>query len=116
MKKNKPSGTKHLEHWQKRYKKEFEYATEREKEELQKLMGDINKEAKNVVEDYSKNPSKISGSTIQVNENSPYLDDTFKGKSWKKVIKGGVEDALSHAIKASIVVKTKKGLVKKKNK
>jgi hypothetical protein len=79
-----------------------------DKKELQKLLDEITEEAKNIVEDYSKNPSEISGSTVQVNENSPYLDDTFKGKSWKKVIKGGVDEALSEI--------SKKGLGKKKKK
>ena len=57
-----------------------------DKKELQKLIDEINKEAKNIVEDYSKNPSQISGSMVQINQNSPYLDEELKGDSWKKVI------------------------------
>ena len=82
--------------------------TKKQKEELQKLTDELMELSTEIVEDYKLNPSKISGSTIQVNENSPYLDDTFKGKSWKKVIKGGVNTALETL--------RKKGLGKKKKK
>ena len=40
-----------------------------------------------VVEDYNKTPSELSGSITQINENSPFLDDRFKGESWKRIIK-----------------------------
>ena len=45
------------------------------KEELQKLIDEINEEAKNIVEDYSKNPSEMSGSIIQIHETSPILNE-----------------------------------------
>ena len=48
-----------------------------------------------VVEDYELNPSEISGSVVEINENSPFLDEEFKGDGWKKVIRGSVEDAIS---------------------
>ena len=48
-----------------------------------------------VVEDYELNPSAISGSVVQVNYDSPFLDDKFKGEGWKKVIRGSVEEAIS---------------------
>ena len=47
--------------------------TEEEKKELQKIIEEINEEAKNVVEDYVKNPSELSGSTIQIHETSPFM-------------------------------------------
>ena len=31
--------------------------------------------------------NEMSGSITQINENSPFLDEIFKGDSWKKVIK-----------------------------
>ena len=43
------------------------------KKELEKLMGEMTKEAKKVREDYIKNPSKESGSQIHIHENSPFL-------------------------------------------
>ena len=48
-----------------------------------------------VVEDYEINPSEISGSIIEINQNSPFLDKEFKGNKWKKVIRGSVEEAIS---------------------
>ena len=32
---------------------------------------------------------------VEINENSPFLDEEFKGDGWKKVIRGSVEDAIS---------------------
>ena len=63
--------------------------------ELQKLIDEINNEAEKVFEDYSKNPSEISGSAVQINQNSPFLDEELEGNKWKRVIKGGVVDALN---------------------
>ena len=63
--------------------------SKKEKEELQKITNEITEEAKNVVEDYAKNPSQISGSVVEINENSPFLDERVpEGKGWKKVLKG----------------------------
>jgi len=85
-----------------------ELLTKKQKEELQKLTDELLGDAKSVVEDYTKNPSEISGSVIQVNQNSPYLEEHFKGDSWKKVIQGNIDDALD--------IISKKGLGKKKKK
>ena len=66
----------------------------REKE-LEKLKKEILDEAKKVVEDYVGNPSEISGSTIGIHQNSPFLDTdkndepAFSGSRWTKVIKRG---------------------------
>ena len=46
---------------------------EEQKEELKRLISEITNEAKNVVEDYETNPSEMSGSVVQVHENSPYV-------------------------------------------
>ena len=69
--------------------------TKKQKEELQKLADEIMNLSAEVVEDYKLTPSEISGSTVQVNENSPFLDGEFKGEGWKKVIRGSVEEAIS---------------------
>ena len=61
--------------------------TKKQQEELQKALDDIMKEAKDVVEDYTKNPSDVSGSVhpseakvkgvgVMVGMDSPYLDET----------------------------------------
>jgi len=45
------------------------------------------------VEDYVDNPSEISGSKVNIHQNSPYLESdendepTFSGSRWKKIIK-----------------------------
>ena len=50
--------------------------TKAQKKELEKIMKEITEEAKSVVDDYVKNPSKISGSAeIRIHENSPWLDE-----------------------------------------
>ena len=67
--------------------------TEKQKEELQKLADEVLKEAELVVKDYKDNPSDISGSMVNIHENSPFLDSDdnaepiFSGSRWTKVIK-----------------------------
>ena len=79
-----------------------------QEKELEKLKKEILDEAKKVVEDYSKNPSEISGSVIEINQNSPFLEENFKGDSWKKVIVGSVDDAIDIISKKSVGKKKKK--------
>ena len=63
--------------------------TKKDKEELQKLINEINNEAEKVVEDYVKTPSEESGSFVHIHENSPFLATKeerlikFDGKSIK---------------------------------
>ena len=60
----------------KKDKKEYtQNLTDEEKKELQKMIDEVTKYAKNVVEDYVKNPSEVSGSIIQIHQNSPSLKD-----------------------------------------
>jgi len=67
--------------------------TKEQKKELEKLQKEIVDEAKKVVEDYVDNPSEISGSTVNIHQNSPFLDTDennepqFSGSRWKHVIK-----------------------------
>ena len=55
-----------------------------------KVFGD---EAKKVVDNYVDNPSDISGSVVNIHQNSPFLDTdendepTFSGSRWRHVIK-----------------------------
>ena len=64
-----------------------------QQKELQSLIDEITKEAKDLVLDYEKNTTEISGSEIHVHENSPYLDSDdndeplFSGSRWEKVLK-----------------------------
>ena len=63
------------------------------KKQLERLKKEILDEAKKVVEDYVDNPSEISGSTIGIHQNSPFLDTdennepAFSGSRWTKIIK-----------------------------
>ena len=68
--------------------------TKEQKEELKKIADEITNTAKDLVEDYVKNPSKISGSFIEIHENSPALDTPkdsdeplYSGSRWTKVLK-----------------------------
>ena len=78
------------------YEDEMEdYHDEKEfnKKQLERLKKEILDEAKKVVENYVDNPSDISGSTINIHQNSPFLDSDendepqFTGNRWKHVIK-----------------------------
>ena len=70
--------------------------TKEQKEELEKLQKEIIDEAKKVVEDYVDNPSEISGSTINIHQNSPFLDSDedgeplFSGSRWTKVLRSKI--------------------------
>ena len=61
--------------------------------ELEQLKKEIIDEAKKVVENYVDNPSDISGSVVNIHQNSPFLDEdkdgepAFSGSRWKHVIK-----------------------------
>ena len=64
-----------------------------EQKELEQLKKEIMEEAKKVVDNYVDNPSKISGSVVNIHENSPFLEEDdegepmFSGSRWKHVIK-----------------------------
>lgn len=66
--------------------------TKKQKEELQKLTDELMNLSTEVVEDYTVSPSEISGSVIEVHEDSPFLDEWLEGNKWKKVIKPNVKD------------------------
>jgi|TARA_R100001443_G_scaffold74_1_gene262 hypothetical protein len=67
--------------------------TKEQQEELEKLQKEIIDEAKKVVENYVDNPSDISGSVVNIHQNSPFLDTddndepAFSGSRWTKIIK-----------------------------
>ena len=61
--------------------------------ELEELKKEIMEEAKKVVDNYVDNPSDISGSVVNIHQNSPYLDSNeegepmWSGSRWTKVIR-----------------------------
>ena len=71
----------------------YDKMSKEEKKEIEKLLKEITEAAKKVVDDYVDNPSEISGSTISIHQNSPFLDSDennepeFSGSRWKHVIK-----------------------------
>ena len=66
------------------------------KKQLEKLKKEILDEAKKVVDNYVDNPSEISGSTVNIHQNSPFLDSDendeprFSGSRWTKVIRSKI--------------------------
>ena len=70
--------------------------TKEQKEELEKLQKEIIDEAKKVVDNYVDNPSEISGSVVNIHQNSPYLDSNeegepmFSGSRWTRVIRSKI--------------------------
>ncbi len=68
--------------------------TKEQREELEKLQKEIIDEAKKVVEDYVDNPSDVSGSVVNIHQNSPFLDKElqsdeplYSGSRWTKILK-----------------------------
>ena len=63
-----------------------EYHEDKEalEKELEQLKKEIIDEAKKVVENYVDNPSDISGSVVNIHQNSPFLDEDKDGdsKNW----------------------------------
>ena len=61
--------------------------------ELEQLKKEIMEEAKKVVDNYVENPSDISGSVVNIHQNSPFLDSdedgepVFSGSRWTKVLR-----------------------------
>ena len=72
---------------------DFHDEKEFNEKELERLKKEILDEAKKVVENYVDNPSEISGSTINIHQNSPFIDEddkgepAFSGSRWKHVLK-----------------------------
>ena len=72
-------------------KKEIKLLSEDQEKELQGMINDMLKVAADVVEEYDdldlSELQALSGSITQIHEDSPFLDNVFKGESWKRVIK-----------------------------
>ena len=60
--------------------------TEEVKKELDPIMAELIDLAKTVVKDFKEIPTDISGSTIQIHEDSPYLDENLPDKGWDRVL------------------------------
>ena len=75
---------------------DFHDEEEFNRKELEKLKKEILEEAKKVVENYVDNPSDISGSVVNIHQNSPYLDSDedgeplHSGSRWTKVLRSKI--------------------------
>ena len=58
-----------------------------QQELLQRLADEIMNLATEVVTDYEINPSEISGSYVEIHEDSPFLNERFEGNAWKRVLR-----------------------------
>ena len=65
--------------------------------ELEEIMGELTDTAKEVEEDFEKNPTDLnSGSYVQIHHESPFLDaddddnPRFDGDRWKSALKQGL--------------------------
>ena len=74
--------------------KDDKLLNKKQQKELQSLIDEITKEAKNVKLDYETNKTDISGSVVHIHENSPILDTEldsneplYSGSRWTKVLK-----------------------------
>ena len=56
------------------------------KKVLDPIIVEITELAKSIAEDFKKNPTNISGSTIQIHEDSPYLNENIPDKGWDHVL------------------------------
>ena len=72
---------------------DFHDEEEFNRKELERLKKEILDEAKKVVNDYVDNPSDISGSVVNIHQNSPFLssdedgEPIHSGSRWTKIIK-----------------------------
>ncbi len=78
------------------------HLTPEQLKELQDLCGDMISDAEKVVEDFKLNPSEELGEsgsiTYRIHEDSPFLDERWKGDQWKHVVSNtsAAEDLLSN--------------------
>ena len=72
-------------------KKKIDLMTKEQEKVLQDMVNNMLEIASNVVEEYKNldlsELSELSGSITQIHEDSPFLDELFKGDAWKRVIK-----------------------------
>ena len=83
--------------------------TEDQQKELEELLKESIAEAKRVKKDYEDNPSEISGSTVQIHEDSPFVDERVPDDAnWKHVITAPMSEVLKKIDEQSKDKKDKK--------
>ena len=72
-------------------KKEIRLLSEEQEKELQDMVNGMLDLAADIVGEYDDleldGLEALSGSVVQISQNSPFLDEIFEGDSWKRVIK-----------------------------
>ena len=70
--------------------KKLELLSKKQEKELQDMVNGMLDLAADVVKDYEdmdiSDLNALSGSITQINQESPFLDEIFKGDSWKRVL------------------------------
>ena len=70
--------------------KELKLLTDKQEKELQEMVNGMLDIASNVVSEYEdldlEDLEILSGSITQIHEDSPFLNEIFKGNSWKRVL------------------------------
>ena len=70
--------------------KELKLLTDKQEKELQEMVNGMLDIAANVVNEYEdldlEDLEILSGSITQIHEDSPFLNEIFKGNSWKRVL------------------------------
>ena len=70
--------------------KELKLLTDKQEKELQDMVNGMLDIAANVVNEYEdldlEDLEILSGSITQIHEDSPFLNEIFKGNSWKRVL------------------------------
>jgi hypothetical protein len=56
------------------------------KKELDPIIAELTELASLVRKDYDDNPTEISGSVVQVHEDSPYMNENLPDKGWHRVL------------------------------
>ena len=59
---------------------------EKIKKELSFIVEELSDLAKLVKKDYEDNPTDISGSVVQIHEDSPYMNENLPDKGWHRVL------------------------------
>tara|TARA_B100000287_G_scaffold35540_1_gene32757 strand:+ start:184 stop:462 length:279 start_codon:yes stop_codon:yes gene_type:complete len=75
------------------------HLTKEQMKELDKAMKSITEEAKSVVKDYVENPSEISGSTVHIHQDSPFVDENFREDTWKRVVRSSILEDMKQTSK-----------------
>ena len=91
-----------------KFKKMMETLTDDQQKELEELLSDTVQEAKKVRKDYDDNPSELSGSTIQVHQDSPFVDERVPDDSnWRHVITAPADEVLKNVTEHNKKIKQK---------